>query len=387
MTAALPFKPNWREPVIETLAYKTEIIGSRSGKEQRRAWRVSPRRTFEFSLTLNPTRYAQFKTFYMARRREEIALPDPIRSVKLTTNLNAGSTSFSVAETRSWLFAGAQICFLTQGRAELREVFSVVGTAVVLSAPVAGAWSSGSQIRPALMGRFTDPSGRTPTRTIFDGSFRFEVTPTSEVDQTPPAAPDTIGGVELLTARANWVDLPDVSFVQPRETVDYGQGQISTGFPIDFMTRTFRANYMGKSFAEAQLLKNVFMRAKGRRGEFLASTMEPDVVLMSTTAAGGATLAVAGRDFYDAYADSPVHKVLTFIGPDGTMATRAINSVTLVGNNSRITLAAGLLFDVTPSTLISWLFVSRFASDEMTLTWHTDTVADINWTIMSLETP
>lgn len=45
----LPLFPNWSKPVSVEYAYKTDIITSRNGKEQRAAWRKDPRLTLSFT--------------------------------------------------------------------------------------------------------------------------------------------------------------------------------------------------------------------------------------------------------------------------------------------------------------------------------------------------
>ena len=46
-------EPDWTNGITETLEWKTDILQSYSGAEQRIARRLSPRRTFEFTILIN----------------------------------------------------------------------------------------------------------------------------------------------------------------------------------------------------------------------------------------------------------------------------------------------------------------------------------------------
>ena len=53
--------PDWTNGVTETLEWKTDILQSYSGAEQRIARRLSPRRTFEFSILINGNERTRFE--------------------------------------------------------------------------------------------------------------------------------------------------------------------------------------------------------------------------------------------------------------------------------------------------------------------------------------
>ena len=53
--------PDWTNGVTETLEWKTDILQSYSGAEQRIARRLSPRRTFEFSILIGGNERARFE--------------------------------------------------------------------------------------------------------------------------------------------------------------------------------------------------------------------------------------------------------------------------------------------------------------------------------------
>lgn len=385
MTALFPFTPNWRETVQETLSYKTEIITSRSGKEQRRAWRKSPRRLFEYTVTLFPERYGAFKIFMDRYHQQEMALPDPIRSVKTALAVNAGSTALQVGSTASWLVPGASVALSTNGLAEQHTIYTVVGKAVTLTTPTVNPWGRGSKLRPVVMGRIVDElSGKGLVPAVAEVSMSFQITPTSEVGYVVPAATDFFNGRELLTVRPNWRDSLTLGFNQNRETLDNDFGPTASYFPVGFKTRASKATFTGMTFAEVVKLKEIFMRARGMQGELYVPTWEPDLVAKTNLATGQTALRVAGTEVASAYAASTVHKALQFQTKDGT-GGRPVVSISTNAGDSLVNLASGTPFDLDKDTVISWLLVNRFASDDLVITWQNEQVGETSFALQTLE--
>lgn len=64
---AFPIKPNFRQDFEVTYAFATEVLVSEAGKEQRRAWRDTPRKAIQFLVSgLTPDRFRGLKGFLAA---------------------------------------------------------------------------------------------------------------------------------------------------------------------------------------------------------------------------------------------------------------------------------------------------------------------------------
>jgi hypothetical protein len=63
MTTLFPWlaDPDWSRGVTETLEWKTDVLQSPTGAEQRISRRLSPRRTFEFTAMLYDTARQRFE--------------------------------------------------------------------------------------------------------------------------------------------------------------------------------------------------------------------------------------------------------------------------------------------------------------------------------------
>lgn len=388
MTATFPLTPNWKSPVKEVLTFSTEIITSESGKEQRRAYRNTPRRSFDYSISTMASRYATLKLFLARHSRGQVYLPDPVRSVRMASGISAGGVTFTVTSVPDWLVNGAPVAFSRNGAAETRIVQSVVGTTITVTAGVEFDWSpTSTRIRPAFLGLLdTRFSGKTVTNTTTEGAVKFEVDPGSEGAIAVSAAPVAFGGREFVVTRPNWRTAPSVTYEQPRETVDFGMGKIASFWPIEFMTRVRQADFLFGSAAEAQAFKDVFMRAKGRQGEFYFPTQEADLEPIGLVASGATTFSVAGVNFAEAFGDSTVHKAIVARKTGGQQAAAKVLSIVATGGESVVTLGSPLGFDAnTANCTFSWLPVHRFAADELTMTWITNEVAQTSCSLMTLE--
>lgn len=386
MTTLFPFAPNWRSTVQEFLAYNTEIITSRSGREQRRALRRSPRRSFEFLLsTMADGGYARMRVFLERYHHQVIAMADPVLGVPLATPWNAGYTGFSVASTPEWLTDGAELAVTGAGTVDIVQVSDVTAGSVTTGSPAQKFWPAGSVLRPLLNGRLAESvSGKTPVTTLLEaGRVRFDVTPTSESEQAIPVADAQYGGMDVMLRRPNYATAPEIEFVRPRQTVDYGTGPVSHTHYVNWQHRFTRAEYVGLTQAEALKIKAQFMRSRGQWGEIRVPTWERESI--ANAASGSTSIQVPGADFRAAYNNHPAYKVLMLYPRGGSPAYRRVSSIGIDAGASVINLTSALPFAIDETTLVCWLPVQRFASDELTLTWTTDAVCRVSAAFKTLE--
>lgn len=72
---SVPLSPVINRPYKVRREYRTEILTSRSGREQRRALRATPRKTVEFQTTLSPANAHTFHREMVTAQGREIILP------------------------------------------------------------------------------------------------------------------------------------------------------------------------------------------------------------------------------------------------------------------------------------------------------------------------
>lgn len=383
MTKIWPLRPNWSSPYEISYQFSTEILTSESRREQRRALRSEPRRHIEFKVTTWAARFRTLMAMFERTQGDLILLPEVTAGVKTASPVN-NSASVTLSSVPAWILPGATAILLDGEQAVSGTILSRAGNVVTMTAPLAGAWRSGSMFCPGLSGRISeDQSATVMTDRIAEAGLSFDVDPGSELWPEVPAAPTTWNGREVFTdLKPDWSSDKNYAFTRGTSMIDYGKGRVRSFQKSSYGNTTMQADYNLNTRAKAALLINFFLRQKGRRGEFY---MPLDTADMQLVSAVGSFLYVEGAEIAEAYADDAVNKSICIRKTDGTRLFRKVLGITVHGTQSRIQLDQAA--SVTPQTaeVISWMPVCRMASDDLTVQWQTDTVATARLNIMSLE--
>lgn len=384
-----PLVPNWSSALRETYEFRTEVLTSRSGAEQRLALRTTPRRSIAFAALADQARLRDLDSLMAATRGASIMMPEFVRGVRTTSALPALASAVTVSDVPAWLVPGRQVAVSAHRNLEPLTVEAVAGLTVTFETPAAAAWPQSALLSPLAPGWLAKGmQSRLKTNAHALLPVDFVVEPGVEAPLANPAdAAFSFKGREVFMARPNWATSPTVIYDNSAEEVDYGRGRVARFLPIDFATRTHQATYLRRSRADADYFVNFFLRAKGQRGEFYHPTWQDDLPPMTDLAGDAATLVVKGRAVFDRYATDPVHRAVGVITKSGVLVARAVESITLVGGNSVLTMTQPWGSDRPRASIlmVCWMPVCRFASDSLTVEWETDQVAQITASTRTLE--
>ena len=101
-----PFGYSRLTPVVVERAYRTSIINSGAGREQRRALRERPRKTTRFGIIVAHDCYRAFMRELHRYQAVTFALPDWTRKTQTTSTLANGANSLSVGALEDWAAVG-----------------------------------------------------------------------------------------------------------------------------------------------------------------------------------------------------------------------------------------------------------------------------------------
>lgn len=382
--------PNWSAGYRVARDYKTEIITSAGGKEQRRALRRTPRKTVESTVLMSGSDMRRFDSFLASWQGFRFYMPEVTRSVATASALAPDDTRIQLASIPPWLQLGTVVLLVGEGGMEARIVDRIDGVTVDFLAPGAGAnsWPVGTRVHPALYGQLGDEvSTRRLNDRVMEASIVFNVVPGSQPALwVPTVAPRTFDGVELFDTKPNWTGPVSATISKQVDTIDYGQGRIQTFLPAPFTQRLTKLRYTNTSVVEADLIDGFFTRMLGQQGVFWAPTWLADMEVDSATVPGD-VLYVEGDDITEYLANDSVYRNLCLIDDAGAVTPYKIMATSVAsGNRTAITVSPPLTEQVLAHVdKVSWLVLSRLASDGMTEAWTTDTLANIDLNIRSLQ--
>lgn len=389
---AWPIRPNWRDPVVQNYEYLTQILTSTSGYEQRIAMRQTARRTTEFLVTAADDRYRAITIPLQTKQSELTVVAEYSKSEKTASDSATGSTAFQLqsGSPPSWFEDGASVVLwdAVTDRAETRTAYNYVGDTVYFYEANASPWPAGSKICPGLTSRLgASLSLSQILPKVLEGTLQFIMEPGSDSESNFPAASTIWDGREVFVMPPNWVSGQDVEFTRPQDRVDYQVGTWATYFPHAFNDKVRTVDYLAATRSQAKSILDVFGRARGRRGEFYVPTDFPDIVSIGNIANGATSIISAGLDLLNAYQNDTVRRTICIRLKTGERIFRKLTSITGSIGRSFLNFAEPITSGTPKANIqtISWMPLTRFASDTLTLEWITDQVARTRLVFQALE--
>ncbi len=352
-----PFTPNWSSQLQATYSFKTTIFTSRNGHEQRRALRVSPRRTLEFDILLAGDDARRWNRLMMTAQAGPFIMPDYTRQIE---GRSVASDQFEIAgEPPAWVLPDTEILLD-------ESVFTTVRSADTGAIYFPAQDRLFTRLYPALTGTLdAELSIPAATSAVRSGRISFEMDPCSDRWITPPAATSFLGVYEVFAPRVQWSGGVPISHKWEIEWLDYGRGRRKGITPIDFPTTTRTLNMVG-----AQPVLDLFYRAKGRRAAFWLPSGEDDYRLVNpVVSANAASLTVVGTNCRPASA-------MSLLMDDGRRVNTLIRSITPGSSTTTFTLS-GLLPAGGRVVQASAMDLVRFASDDLTVVYLTNRVSTV----------
>lgn len=384
-------RPNWASPYVERFSFMTEIIASDSGREQRRALRDVARHSIEYDVQASRDQM-RARRQQAVRQSDPIIFADEVRSVFTTAATLADATTVSVDSAPAWLPLAEHLVFESAATKErvVLPVVAVAGTTVTLGDVTGRAWPAGTEVYLGMPGRLS-PSLTTVFRTnnVSTGQVEMMVDPGKEV-QPVGTAPLIFDGREVLLHRPNWATPLEFDVSDPIIYVDPGMGVRAAFRRQTWVQDGRRAQHVVRSDADLNQTLGAFLRGRGRQGDFYQPTLTEDLPLMATVNAGSVFWRTPGHDVHDAYAASGVHKAFAVYLTNGDIHLFRVVEMTKSGTTEPYTLiqvaeAAPIAFLPSAVAMICWMPVVRFASDEISVRWRTNRIAEITMNTLTLE--
>ncbi|WP_027855202.1 hypothetical protein [Marinobacterium litorale] len=393
-TAAIfRFPHNWSSSVTESREYKTDVMRSRDGTEQRRAMRSKPRKSLSFDVLLDGNDATALDYMLYALQPHVWLLPQWHRQRRLASSAATGTDILVLDQPVAYdAQAGDYLVLMRTGQEpEAQTIAAIAGDRVTITLvdTLEADWSTYSAVYPAVPAQI---NGAASGKRLTSGVLRLPLSFSYIVDSRPPVsstltADDTIGDLEVLVRPINWVNSPEAGYAWVPMMIDAQIGPTAYETDGDLPPNTRKGEVTTETRAETDWWLAFFDRCRGRQRPFLMPTWW-DINLQDPLTAG-ATFEVPGTELGTYLTGDPIHTHLMVRKRDRSLAFFEITALTANVNDgvTVITTTEAWAEAYEPWECVQACLVSvcRLASDRLEIEWITDEVAKFAIAIQIVE--
>jgi hypothetical protein len=381
------FAPDWEQPVNEMLGWKTRIITSKSGKEQRAALLgyQHPRRDLDYAILLSGnTEAAKFESVLWGYQDRAFALPIWCDQAMLLEAVEAGETTLSLlTDTFSFYEGGTLLLKGEDGAYETLEIDEIAAESIALNRGTQFHWPAGTRVYPINTGRLpTSIDSQRVTDQVTRVQVHFEVDPIGNdpyVSGGEPAA--TYEGKELLQVKPDWVEPP-----ANHSAYFYGKLDSGIGARAHFKYRdnpefTYRYHFTFETREQEWFFRQFLGRRDGQRVTFWMSSWMSDFAVAEQLLGGATQLICEDNGYAQFVGTSAFRRHLHIETTEGTFLREieAANFDPETGQQQlALSSALGVTLDPHQFLKVSFLGLWRGAEDKVAIRWRTDGVAELD---------
>lgn len=380
--------PNWARPVVEKLAWLTDVMLSHGGVEQRVGLLDAPRRSLAYELaTLTRHQTNRLETMLLGWQARLCAVPVWTEAQTLAADLPAGSLAIPCA-TSGYEFAvdGLALLWAAHDRHEAVEIDAVGASSLTLKRATLDAWPAGSRLYPIRLGRlparqpFTRETGYHLTGAV---EFAFDDNPAITAADTG----DVYDGYRVYAGRTNWAEPTEVELVRQLDVIDYETGKAWVDDLSGLAAQLKSWHWLFKTRAEIVAFRGWLAARAGRRVPFwsISQAVDMEVVL----AIGSSDISITIRNigyqrFLDGRAD---RRHLAILTTSGTTYYRRITGATEIDDDTeQLTLDSPFGVGLQPADIrsVRFMHLTRLETDAIEIEWHHLGVAEASTMLRSL---
>jgi hypothetical protein len=373
--------PNWTTSPVETLEWKTSILRSHDGTEQRRELRRVPRRGMEYDFLVKDRAAALLDKLLQSWQNRIYAVPVWWDKAESTADANAGATTVMLS-TRTYGFVVGQLAVMYKDtfNYEAVEIVAVNADSIELDQPLGFDWPAGSLVYPIVQGHLPERISFTRvTNTVQTGRVTFETDPSTTDAYLPvKAATNLYEGLEVITRQPNWRDNIENEFSFSFDTLDTGLGAVQWQAKETYPRLTKQHAWLLRDREQMLAFREMLGRMKGMQKVFWVPSWHADITLALLIPAGDTSMAVVGTEFNQLIGSSIAFNRLMIRMKDGSTYYRRILTTGEANGNSIINMEASFPFEVAPDQVLAihLLLKCRMAGDKIEIPWRTDAVAE-----------
>lgn len=390
-TIVFAFPINFDKDLTETLEWKTDILVSRDGSEQRRALRTKARRSMGYYLSLNGFEQQLFQNSMLGWQNRVFALPVWTDKRATTSAMAIGATVVPVNPTNYGFVIGDSLILWKDAQTfEVGEILSL-STTITLRNATTTAWPAGTLVFPLMQAKLPNQNPVTRyTDSVMDTDVTFTTNPAVTNPVIPTvAAPSTYDGLEVITVQPNWINNIDTSFEYNFDTVDHQVGAISWFASANF-GRILRAySWLLTTRAEITAFRGYLGRMNGRQKTCWVPSWTDDFKVLNSIGASDTSITVKDNGFRKLIGATTAHDRIMIKMKNGTIYYRRITGVQLAADtiNTQLNLNAslGVAYNAADVKIVHMLNRCRLATDKVELKWKANNTVIVSTSFITVK--
>ena len=369
----------------ESYRFRTEVIESYRGNEQRIAQRVRPRRRYQYTGHILGDELSSTLVDLTANPGEIFFIPHFEKPSRLSGLSDKGAQQITVEDIPPWLSPGRAAYIGGNSAEDIYTISAVEGKTVGILQPLRRAYVEGEGVlRAAPVRRLDRFQGSFRTSIILEPEFELEEDPVRAWHREYPEKPPVMHeGLEYFGLAPNWSTPIRLTAGSRWDDLDLNRGAVERLFPVPFPTRLFRMEFLLHTEDRLDQLLGLFYRSRGRQKSWYSPSHLLELKVVSISSLN--SIVIEGPEVHEFFRDSTVYRRVR-IRFQGVDHLSLVQGVSLVAGNTALELQSPL-----PSlpngakVSCSWVTRCRFETDVLTLDWRTTSVAVVRTTIRSLE--
>lgn len=373
LPAMLTLQP--QAPVKESLAWKTDVMESMNGSENRLQVRLSPRQQFQLSYPTNAKETARaFNTIYSERAGQWLV---PVWSqAQRLGNVAAGLTTLAAATTFEFRASSLAILWQATDRWQVVGV-DLVGSGNLTLSSLTEAFDDAWLMPVRFAHMVSNPQKRLNGYEV-EWQITFDVDDNTSLEVLAPEqylGDDIYFDASLLSGDSLTDDV--VARIDKHDE-ELGVVAYLNPWLHNRVGRTHRV--LAANAAEAWAMRQWLHRRAGRYKQFWQPSFEVDLRLLSTGTIVGNI--IVSQDEYERFASTRTHLA---IQAGSTWYARTITGITKLDDNRiQLTLDSALNIDASLVVRVCYLGLKRLDTDMVEINWIGGGVAQTEFRIVEL---
>lgn len=377
MTTLFPWQagPDWSRGLTETLEWKTDVLQSPSGAEQRISRRLSPRRTFEFTTLVHDTGRQRFENMLWQGCAGTWAMPVYPDVYALPAAVSSGATALSIPTAGRDFTVGGTVLLKTDespdATSRMVTVADMTGDSMQLTSPLTDSWPAGSLVYPVRPAVLTEPPSLSRlTDNATTAQVRFRIAEHNAFSNAPVLT--LYRGHPVLESETDWGESVSGSYQPLIRELDNGS---SVPFRIDTAGRPFwrqTHSWFTTNRSAQTSLRQLLWYLRGRQRPIWVPGQTLDFSPKSAISGNFVDVVEAG---FTELGIRPGRRDICILLADGTRYYRRIAAVSLVSGAERLVLD-GDAITAGQSQIVAISLMTLARQDSDTVSWEHVTDAD-----------